>query len=95
MDWSVISTVVGIAFTVGGAVGALLVRAYINPLNRSVEQNMETSKDHEKRIRQLESMGSEHGIHLENLMKAVDRLVSKIDEFVTFETVGRRGHNDN
>lgn len=43
------------------------------------------AKDHEERIRFLESQGSAHSIHLENIMKAVDRLVNKIDELVSFE----------
>ena len=85
MDWSEISAVVGIAVTITGALGSLLLKAFLNPVKTQATLSEETMKDHEDRLRHLENQNVVHSIHLENLMKAVDRLVSKIDEFVSFE----------
>ena len=85
MDWSEISAVVAVTSTVVGALGSLLLKAYINPVKQqllSIEDNM---KDQEDRTRALENQSAAHSIRLENLMKAVDRLVNKIDELVSFE----------
>lgn len=94
MEWGSISAIVGATVVLAGAVGGLLVRAYITPLKNKLEATIKASeekdKDHEGRLRHLESTTSEHNIHLENLMKAVDKLVDKIDILVTYET---RKHN--
>jgi hypothetical protein len=85
MDLAVLSAVVAASVALTGAIGGLIVRAFIKPLETKTEQNHMVAKDHEERIRFLESQGSAHSIHLENIMKAVDRLVNKIDELVSFE----------
>lgn len=94
MDWTVISAVVGATVTLSVAVGGLLLRAFVNPLKNRSELNVEVSKDHEERIRKLENTSSEHGVHLANLLVAVDRLVNKIDELVSFEKSSRRHRED-
>lgn len=85
MDLSEISAVVGLTVTVGGALGSLLLKAYVNPVKAQVTLVEATMKEHDDRIRDVENQGSIHSIHLENLMKAVDRLVTKIDELVSVE----------
>jgi thiamine pyrophosphate-dependent acetolactate synthase large subunit-like protein len=85
MDWSEISAVVGIAVAITSALGSLLLKAFLNPVNTQAAVSEGIMKDHEERLRKLENQNAVHSIHLENLMKAVDRLVSKIDELVTYE----------
>ncbi len=85
MDWSEISAIVAVTSTVVGAVGSLLLKAYVNPVKQQVLSIEDLMKDNEDRLRYLENQSSAHSIHLENLMKAVDRLVNKIDELVSFE----------
>jgi hypothetical protein len=85
MDWSTIAAVAGVTFTVTGALGSLLLKAFINPVHQQVLSIEGFMKDHEDRLRNLENQSAAHSIHLENLMKAVDRLVTKIDELVSFE----------
>lgn len=92
MDWSEISAVVGITVTIIGAVGSLLLKAFLNPVKQQATLSEGMMKDHEDRLRQLEHQNAVHSIHLENLMKAVDRLVSKIDELVSFERTKDGGH---
>lgn len=93
MDLAVLSAVVAASVALSGALGGLLLRAFIKPLESKMEQNRMVAKDHEERIRFLETQGSEHSIHLGNIMKAVDRLVNKIDELVSFEKANLR-HNE-
>lgn len=100
MDWSEISAVVGITSTVVGALGSLLLKAFLNPVKQQATLSEGIMKDHEERLRHLENQNAVHSIHLENLMKAVDRLVSKIDELVSYEktrggshVVNHTGHN--
>lgn len=89
MDWILIATVVGVIIPLVSGIGAILLKAFVNPVKTEVEGFATLVKDHEDRIRRLETQGSEHGIHLENLLKAVDRLVYKIDELVTYEKAER------
>jgi hypothetical protein len=100
MDWSEISAVVGITLTVVGALGSLLLKAFLNPVKQQATLSEGIMKDHEERLRNLENQGAVHSVHLENLMKAVERLVSKIDELVSYEksrggsyVVNNTGHN--
>lgn len=85
MDWSEISAVVVMTSTIVGAVGSLLMKAFLNPVKQQATLSEAVMKDHEERLRNLENQGAVHSVHLENLMKAVERLVSKIDELVTYE----------
>ena len=95
MDWAVIAAVIAAAVALSGAIGGLLVRAFVKPLETKTESNQMVAKDHEERIRFLESQGSAHSIHLENIMKAVDRLVNKIDELVSFEKANSNHNQHN
>lgn len=91
MEFGTVSAIVAATITVTSAIGGLLLRAFVNPVKVKTEANDKVIKDHEERIRDLESMTSAHTIHLENLMKAVDKLVDKIDALITYETKQQRG----
>lgn len=94
MEWTVISAVVGTTMAVTTAIGGLLLKAYVNPVKQNTEANSMIIRDHEDRLRHLESKAAAHDIHLENLMKAVDRLVNKIDELVSYEKSERNRHRE-
>lgn len=89
MDVVGISAVAAGVVTVAVAVGSILLKAFVYPIKQKTELNATFMKDHEERIRHLEGQASAHSIHLENLMKAVDRLVTKIDELVSYERAER------
>lgn len=89
MDLSVISAVVGTSVSLTGAVGGLLLKAYINPVKQKAELNEKIMSTYEERLRHLETQTAAHSIHLDNLMKAVDRLIDKIDELVSMEQASR------
>lgn len=89
MDLSVISAVVGTSVSLTGAVGGLLLKAYINPVKQKAELNEKIMSTYEERLRHLETQQAAHSIHLDNLMKAVDRLIDKIDELVSMEQASR------
>ena len=90
MDWTVIAAIVGLASTVTTALGSLLLKAYIEPVKKQTNLNEVTMEKQGERIRHLEQQAATHSTHLENLMKAVDRLVNKIDELVSYEKQSRQ-----
>lgn len=64
MDWTVISAVVGVTMTLTGAIGSLLLKAFLNPVKQQAMLSEEIMKDHEERLRSIENQVSAHNIHL-------------------------------
>lgn len=84
-------TVAGIivaCVSLAGAVGGLLLKAYVSPVKTRTDDNHDTIQDHESRIRGLETKVNIHSVHMENLMKSVDTLVVKIDLLITKRYAG-------
>ena len=98
-----IAAIIGASVSLCGAVGALLVKAYVSPVRALAASNTKAlehlgelhdkiSGDHEARVRFLEHSVNTHSIHLETLVKSVDQLVRKIDLLVSNQLNQR--HNE-
>lgn len=94
MELGTVSAIIGASVALTTAVGGILLKAFVNPVKTKTEANSMTTQDHEDRLRHLESQASQHSIHLENLMKAVDKLVDKIDVLVSYQRQSHDHHND-
>lgn len=78
-----IAAIVGVSVTLTGTIGGLLLKAFVAPVKTRTDNNHATLQDHESRLRSLETKVNTHSIHMENILKAVDQLVAKIDLLVT------------
>ena len=78
-----IAAIIGASVALTGAVGGLLMKAFITPVRARTDSNNELLKDHETRLRNAEVKVNTHSVHMETLLKAVDQLVVKIDLLVT------------
>ena len=78
-----LAALIGATIAITGAIGGLLLRAFIVPVKTRTDDNHATLQDHERRMRSLETKVNTHSIHMENILKAVDQLVVKIDLLVS------------
>ena len=78
-----IAAIIGASVALTGAIGGLLMKAFITPVRTRTDSNNEVLKDHEIRMRTTEAKVNTHSVHMETLLKAVDQLVLKIDLLVT------------
>lgn len=83
LDIASISAAVGVSLSVVGAVGGLLIKAFISPVETQAMNNKDHLQDLDTRVRHLENQTSEHSIQLETVVKSVDRLIGKMDSLVT------------
>lgn len=83
LDVASISAAVGVSLSVVGAVGGLLIKAFISPVENQTMNNKDHLAEIDGRIRQLEHQSTEHSAQLDTVIKSVDRLVGKMDSLMT------------
>ena len=83
MDVGTVVTIAGGTVGFLGVIGGVLIQAFLNPIQSKTEANKATSKDHEYRLRSLETTVNTHGTQMDNILVSIDRLIDRIDLLVS------------
>lgn len=75
--------IVGGALSIAAVVGGILMKAFVDPLKDDVTSLQESTQDQETRLRIVENKTTEHDIHISQLISTSERLLHKMDEFMT------------
>lgn len=85
MELGSVAAIIGATVTLASVIGGILLKAFVTPVKTRTDNNHLTAQDHESRLRELEHSVHTHSIHLDTLMKAMDKLIAKIDLLVVSE----------
>lgn len=75
--------IIGGALSIAAVVGGILMKAFVKPIQDDVLALQESSLDKETRLRIVENKTTEHDIHISQLILTSERLLNKMDEFMS------------